>query len=559
MRRRRFLKTLVAGLVMLATGIRSRATGIRSRASGIRSRASGIRSRLGAASTSVFLHGVASGDPTQDSIILWTRLNIDQSESVEADWRIAEDPDMTRILARGRTRTDASRDFTLKIDVGGLPAGRALYFQFTASGEQSPVGRTRTLPEDQPEAVRLAVVSCSNYPAGFFNVYREIAGRSDIDVVLHLGDYIYEYGMNEYGTENAEALGRIPQPVTELRSLQDYRQRYAQYKSDPDSQAMLASHPLIAVWDDHELANDGWKGGAEGHSQDDGEWAARRDAAIQAYFEWMPIRGKPKGAKTRIFREFRFGSLANLMMLDTRFYGRDPQAYVGENVTGDSIAAAMADPSRRMLGSKQERWLRKRLKRAVDTTWQLIGQQVLVSKMTSPNLEPLVDPEKPSVISQERLQRIIERSKSKPPSVLDTWDGYPLAREDLYTDLRNFAKNPVFLSGDLHTNLAAELISTNSEKPVAVEFMAGAVSSPTISDVLPDKTPNALRDGVLEQNPWLRYLDSKHRGWLCLTLTDEHCTGEWHLVDTVKSRNYRSWLDKTLTVRAGEIEKGLQG
>jgi alkaline phosphatase D len=402
MQRRGFLKILLAGLLTIAAG---------------------VRSRLALASKPrVFLHGIASGDPLQDRVILWTRITVDNAPRVDVAWRVAEDREMKRLIARGRTRTDASRDFTVKVDVRGLPAGRTLYYQFTAADEHSAIGRTRTLPDGQTEMARLAVVSCSNYPAGFFNVYRDVAGRSDLDAVLHLGDYIYEYGMGGYGTRDAEALGRIPQPVTELHSLQDYRQRYAQYKSDPDSQAMLASLPLIAVWDDHELANDSWRHGAEGHSPDEGAWAARYRAAIQAYFEWMPIRGKPKGGKTRIFREFRFGNLASLLMLDTRFYGRDPQPSVGANVTQDSIAAAMADPNRRMLGPTQERWLRKRLKRANDTRWQLIGQQVLVSRMTSPDLEPLVDPDRPSEFSKERLQRIIERSKDNPPSVLDSWD-----------------------------------------------------------------------------------------------------------------------------------------
>jgi len=521
--------------------------------------AAGIRGRFAAATAArVFRHGIASGDPSDASVILWTRLSVDSSGSVDVRWRIAEDREMKRILAAGRTRTGASKDFTVKVDARGLPSGKTLYYQFAAADEKSEIGQTRTLPAGQPEMVRLAVVSCSNYPAGFFNVYREIAKRSDLDAVVHLGDYIYEYGMPGYATENAEAMGRIPQPVNELRTLQDYRQRHAQYKSDHDSQAMLAALPLIAVWDDHELANDSWHSGAEGHSPDEGAWAARRDAAIQAYFEWMPIRGKPRGGRTRIFREFRFGKLASLLMLDTRFHGRAPQPYVGENVSRDSIAAALSDPKRRMLGSVQERWLRSRLKRASNTTWQLLGQQVLLTELISANLEPLVDPEGASTISKERLQRIIERSKDNPPSVLDTWDGYPLAREDLYADLANYASNPVVLSGDLHTNLAADLIPKNADKPVAVEFMAGAVSSPVISDVLPEYEPNSVRDATLEQNASLKYLDTRFRGWLCLTLTAEQCSGEWHLIDAVTSRDYKSWLDKTLTVRVGEMDKGLQ-
>jgi len=539
--RRRFLKTILAGVVLLA---------------------SGLRSRLGRAQPNaerVFRHGVASGDPTKRGIILWTRVSDVTSHSVKVQWQLAEDPEMDSIVASGHAATDASKDFTVKIDVGGLSAGATLYYQFRAMGSLSRIGRTRTLPSGQVESAKFGVVSCANYPNGFFHVYREIAERSDLDAVLHLGDYIYEYGATGYASQHAEALGRIPQPENELHSLRDYRQRHGQYKSDPDSQAMLASLPLIAVWDDHELANDGWRDGAEGHSEDEGEWAARRDAAIQAYFEWMPIRGKPKGKKTRIFREFRYGDLASLIMLDTRFHGRDPQPYVGKDVTKDSIVAAMGDPKRRMLGSTQERWLRKRLKRASGTTWQVIGQQVLVTELISADLEPLVDPDGPSTLSKELLSSIIERSKSNPPSVLDTWDGYPLAREDLYADLRNFARNPVLLSGDFHTNIAADLIPKNTDTPVAVEFMTGTVSSPVFAELIPEYVPNSVRDATMEMNPGLKYLETGHRGWLCLTLTDQHCRGEWHLIDDVRSRNYESWLDKTLTVRAGEIDKGLQG
>ena len=538
MQRRKFLKAILAGVLLIA---------------------SGLRSRLGLAEVQpVFRHGIASGDPTDHSVILWTRVSVADAKSVSVRWQLAEDPQMAQIIASGQTTTDSAKDFTVKVDADGLPAGSTLFYQFRANNSLSPVGRTQTLPSGRVENAKFAVVSCSNYPNGFFNVYREIAGRSDLDAVLHLGDYIYEYGQGGYASKDAEALGRVPSPVNELYSLQDYRMRHAQYKGDPDSQAMLASLPLIAVWDDHEVANDAWRDGAEGHSKDEGAWAARRDAAIQAYFEWMPIRGKSRGRRTRIFREFRYGDLASLIMLDTRIHGRDAQPYVGQDVTQESVEAAMVDPKRRMLGSKQERWLRKRLKRAADARWQVLGQQVLVSKMISPDLEPIVDPDEPSVLSKERVQGIIDRSKHNPPSVLDTWDGYPMAREDLYSDLDRYAVNPVFLSGDLHTNLAAELYLKDSDKPVAVELMAGTVSSPTISEVLPEKSPNALRDGVLEQNTHIKYLEGHHRGWLCVTLSHERCVGEWHLIDTIKSRDYKSWLDRTLVIRAGEIGKGFQ-
>jgi len=521
--------------------------------------AAGIRSRFVAASQrSVFLHGITSGDPTADSVILWTRVSVDSSGAVDVNWRIAEDREMTRIVASGRTRTDVSKDFTVKVDAHGLPAGSTLFYRFTVAIERSAVGRTRTLPIGPVDIAKLAVVSCANHPAGFFNVYREIAGRSDLDAVVHLGDYIYEYGSNGYASEKAEALGRIPEPATELRTLLDYRLRHAQYKRDPDSQAMLASLPLIAVWDDHEIANDAWREGAEGHQEDDGGWHTRRNAAIQAYYEWMPIRGKPRGGRTKVFREFRYGDLASLIMLDTRLYGRDRQPHAGPDVDAESIESALADPGRRMLGHRQERWLRRRIKNASGTTWQVLGQQVLMTELISANLEPLVDPDGPSSIPKELLQSIIERSKGNTTSVLDAWDGYPLAREDLYNDLGRYATNPVVLSGDFHTNLAADLIPKNADQPVAVEFMTGTVSSPVLADVFPEYEPNSVRDATLEQNPSLKYLDTKHRGWLCLTLTKERCSGDWYLIDNIHSRDYRSWHAKTLTVRAGGIGKGLQ-
>lgn len=538
-KRRSVLKAILAGVLLIAAG---------------------IRGRLAAADRrGVFHHGIASGDPTDRSVILWTRVTVESEQSVNLRWRVSRNREMTRIVARGRTRTDASRDYTVKVDARGLAAGRNYYYQFSFDGRHSPVGRTRTLPSGDPDSVRLAVVSCSNHPAGYFNVYRDIAGRSDLDAVIHLGDYIYEYGVNGYGSEQADALGRIPEPATELLTLADYRTRHAQYKSDLDSQAMLASMPLIAVWDDHEIANDAWRGGARGHGENEGEWAGRRDAAIQAYFEWMPIRGKQNGEKTRIYREFRFGRLASLIMLDTRLYGRDRQPDADPDVTEESVTAAMEDPERRMLGDRQERWLRRRLKRSSSTTWQMIGQQVLVARLISPDFEPLVDTDKPSTIPMDMLQGIIERSKQNPPAVLDAWNGYPSAQHDFIADLAEYGSNPVILSGDFHTHLAGEVIPDDADQPVAVEFLTGAVSSPVLSDALPDKEPNSVRDGVLRQNPWLKYLDLQHRGWLRLTMTEERCTAEWHLIDTVTSHDYRSWLGKTLWVRAGEIGRGLQG
>jgi alkaline phosphatase D len=464
---------------------------------------------------------------------------------------------MQKIVRSGSVDTGPVQDYTVKIDADRLAPGRDYFYRFTCDGQDSVVGKTRTLPRGPIGQAKFGIVSCSNYPAGFFNVYREISKRQDLDVVLHLGDYIYEYGQGEYATENAESLGRVPEPPHEILTLSDYRHRHAQYKTDQDSQAMHASVPVIAVWDDHEVANDSWKDGAQNHQADEGEWAARRDAALQAYFEWMPIRGTTAGANTKIYREFRWGDLASVIMLDTRLIGRDKQPNVGEDVTRDSVVAALKDPGRRMLGAEQEKWFRDTLRNVESTTWQLIGQQVMVGRMEPPDLDPLVDRETPSYYSPEVLDAVIEASKSHAPQVLDVWDGYPVARDDFLRDLRDYAKNAVVLSGDLHTSLAGNLVLSGEDHPVAVEMMTGPVSSPTLTSVFPDKVPNGVRDGTLQQNPNMRFLDIAYRGWLAVTLTPDECTGEWHLVDTVLSRNYKSWLEKRLTVRAGQIDKGL--
>lgn len=505
-----------------------------------------------------FDHGVASGDPLQDRVILWTRVSGIAGNSIDVEWLVATDPDLKRVVRQGTIATGPERDFTVKVDADALPAGTTLYFRFSAGGTRSPTGRTRTLAPGSLDTAKFAVVSCANHPYGYFHVYREIAQRDDLDAVLHLGDYIYEYGMGEYATERAEALGRIPQPDHRLLTLDDYRQRHAQYKADPDSRSMHAAHPLIAVWDDHELANDAWRDGAQNHRADDGSWAARRDVAIQAWLEWMPVRVAHEREATRIHRHYRYGDLVSLIMLDTRLLGRDRQPDVGDTVTADSVRAALGDGKRRLLGDSQEHWLRKTLAATDDTVWQLIAQQVMVSPTLSPELEPLLDLERESLLPRETLENYIEQSRGNPPMLLDTWNGYPVAREDLLRDLAQHARNPVLLSGDLHTSLAGNLIPNGQSQPVAVEFMTGSVTSPGFAEYLPEVRPGAVRDATLALNPSLRYMETDRRGWLLLNVDRERCSGEWHLVSTVHDTDYMSATDATLYVEAGRIREGLK-
>ena len=510
-----------------------------------------------AAGRYTFEHGVASGDPLADGFVIWTRVSAAAGESVGVTWKVASDASMASILSEGVTRTGPDSDYTVKVDVRGLPSGVQLFYQFSAESVESPIGKSRTLPSGDVEEARFAVVSCASYPTGYFHVYREIANRDDIDAVVHLGDYIYEYGVGEYATEHAEELSRVPDPPGELMTLSDYRRRHAQYKADPDSRAMHAAHPIISIWDDHEIANDAWRNGAENHNDDEGAWTARRDAAIKAYFEWMPIRGEVDGGDTRIFRQFRYGNLLSLIMLDTRLHGRDKQPQLSEDMTQDDIDKVLNQPDRRLLGGDQENWLRGALERAVGTTWQLIGQQVMVSRLRSPDLDPLLDLERPFAVSREVLEYSIAMSKTNPPLLLDTWDGYGAARQNFLADLKAGASNPVVLSGDLHTSLAGNLVPDGEKIPVAVEYMTSSVTSPGFAEYLPEKRPGAVRDATLDLNSDLQYMETDRRGWLCMTLTPSTCAGEWHLIDGLRSREYVSSLDRVLLVDAGKIHDGL--
>ncbi|HSO07371.1 MAG TPA: alkaline phosphatase D family protein [Pelomicrobium sp.] len=538
MLRRNFLRSIVAALVASLAGLRA--------------------APARAAGTLRFDHGVASGDPLGDGIVLWTRVSGAGGGSLPVRWLLARDAEMKQVVRHGIARTDAGSDYTVKADVRGLAPGTSYHYRFEIDGVHSPVGRTRTLPEGAVASARFAVVSCSNHPAGYFNVYRDIALEDDLDAVIHLGDYLYEYGMGEYATEHAERLGRIPEPAHEVTTLDGYRRRHAQYKADADSIAMHVRHPLIAVWDDHEIANDAWRGGAQNHQDDEGRWAGRRDAALRAYFEWMPLRGAPDGADTRIFRRFRYGDLMSLIMLDTRLYGRDRQPDVGEAVTRESVAAALADPERRLLGRRQERWLRRTLAADTDTTWQVIAQQVMLAPVLAPELGPLLDLERPSLLPREQLDHYVALSQGNPPMVLDTWNGYPHAREALLADLQDFARNPVVLSGDLHTSMASNVHRHGAGEPVTVEIMPPAVSSPGFDEYLPLREPGALREATMSVNPAVRYMDTHHRGWVRLEVTSDACAAEWRLLDTVHSRDYRVAVGARFAVTAGEIAAGLR-
>ncbi|MGL6079541.1 alkaline phosphatase D family protein [Methyloversatilis discipulorum] len=524
-----------------------------------------------AATDSLFQHGVASGDPLSDRVIIWTRVSSTRPGTVAVMWEVALDARFSRIIRRGRVLTGEDIDYTVKADVLGLPAAARLYYRFRADGQLSPVGRTRTLPAGAVEQVKLAVFSCSNYPAGYFHVYAEAARLDDLHAAIHLGDYIYEYPRGGYASGDAAALGRVSEPAGEILTLDDYRIRHAQYRTDPDLQALHAALPVIAVWDDHEIANDTWRDGAENHSEGlEGLFTERRAAAIKAYHEWMPTRVTDPAQPERIYRSFRFGNLLSLHMLDTRVIGRDRQMdyadYFGATgFDGARFADDLADPNRTLLGVEQNDWLGLQLAQS-DTTWDLLGQQVLMGRMNIP--APLVLGQ----ISFSAYSALVVKAQTAPatltpqeqavlaqpaiPYNLDAWDGYAVARETVLGTARALDKNLVVLSGDTHNAWASDL-ADYAGRAVGVEFATPGVTSPGFEEYFPSENPLAVAAGLTQIIGPLQYADTARRGFMIVTATQDACRCEWRYVSTVKSHSYVLQQGPALKVLPGAANRKL--
>ena len=515
--------------------------------------------------SSAFTHGVASGDPLSDRVILWTRVSPALGNSVQVNWEVAADPGFQQVLRRGRALALATNDHTVKVDARGLPPGAQLHFRFTAGGQTSPIGRTRTLPVGALSSLKLAVFSCSNYPAGFFHAYAEAARMEDVFAAVHLGDYIYEYARDGYASDDAAALGRESVPANELLGLSDYRQRYAQYRSDPDLQALHAAMPWICVWDDHEISNDTWKDGAENHTPaTEGSFALRRAAAIKAYHEWLPIRAPEPSRLQRIFRSFTFGNLVDLHMLDTRVIARDLQLdyanYFGASgFDGARFTADMANPARQLLGVEQTQWLSGRLA-ASRATWTMLGQQVLMGRMNIP--APLVLGQ----ITFGAYSQLLLKAATAPatltaqeqailaqpaiPYNLDAWDGYAVARETVLGTARALNKNLVVLAGDTHNAWASDLADLQGNQ-VGVEFATPGVSSPGLETYFPNESPQAVAAGLQQIIGPLVYAETATRGFMVVTATPQECRCDWHFVSTVKSSAYSAYVGKSLRTLPG--------
>ncbi|WP_274008018.1 alkaline phosphatase D family protein [Vibrio parahaemolyticus] len=505
-----------------------------------------------------FEHGVASGDPTQTQVIIWTRVTTAASY-VDVSWQVASDMEFSNVVQSGVFTTDTGRDFTVKVDVQNLNANSQYYYRFIVGEMMSEVGQTQTLPEDGVEKASMAVVSCANYPAGYFHVYREILNQheqSPFDVVLHLGDYIYEYGAGGYASEDAAALGREPSKGTECITLDDYRKRYAQYRQDADLQALHAKLPMIAVWDDHELANDTWKNGAENHQDDDGSFIDRRAAAAAAWTEWLPVR-ENTFSNMLIYRQFSFGNLVNLMMLDTRLVGRDkPLDYFSLSVpTMEAIGGLVAQSrsaDRELLGTEQLAWLMNEFN-THDAKWNVLGQQVLMSRMELPSsvmtamFQLFTSTEEKKTEALLAVNTAITGYLADPsadpislPYNLDAWDGYYVEREKVYQLAKASSGNFVCLAGDTHNAWASELKDV-SNNPIGVEFATSSVSSPGLEEYL------ALNPVAIAQMEYtlphlvseLQWADIKQRGFMRVTFTADAAQSTWYLVSTIKDKKYQ--------------------
>ncbi|GFH35125.1 alkaline phosphatase D family protein [Streptomyces pacificus] len=484
-----------------------------------------------------FRHGVASGDPLPDGVLLWTRVTPSpdalpgsgKGPATEVGWEIAEDQGFTRVAAGGLTTATAATDHTVKVDVRGLRPATAYFFRFTSGGNVSATGRTRTAPAADAAApgVRFGVVSCANWESGYFAAYRHLAARADLDAVLHLGDYLYEYGTGAYPAE--KYVVRRHEPAHEITTLSDYRARHGTYKTDTDLQALHAAHPLVAIWDDHEIANDAWSGGAENHTPGtEGDYAARAAAAKQAYFEWMPVRTSTEGT---VYRRLRFGKLADLHLLDLRSF-RSAQASVG--------SGKVDDPERTITGRAQLDWLKAGLASS-DAAWKLVGTSVMISPVAFGSVPAhLLGP----------IAGLLGLPEEGLAVNVDQWDGYTDDRKELLRHLTDRGiENTVFLTGDIHMAWANDVPVTAATYPLsrsaATEFVVTSVTSDNLDDILrvaPGTVSLVAAAAVKAANRHVQWVDLDHHGYGVLDVTAERSQMDYYtLSDRTRQDATASW------------------
>lgn len=452
-----------------------------------------------------FGHGVASFDPDETSVLLWT--NVDGSDAV--DWRIASDPDLTTVVRTGSVTVDGDHDGCVTIEVDDLEPGTTYFYGFSAGSDRSPTGRTRTLADRRVERFRLGVTCCADYSAAPLGVYRALAER-EVDAVLHLGDYIYE-------AQTANS-GRRAQFGETCTTLDDYRARYAQLRRDPDVQYLHARHPMITIWDDHDLADNAWRTGAKAHDPDEhGDWDSRVGAASAARAEWLPIRYREPEDLRRTWRSITIGDLVELLLLDTRYEGRDQQA-------GDEQTLPRDHPDRSLLGDDQRAFVAERL---ADTTrpWTVVASGVVVNEISLPLpgnglLLNQMLPNGYAVIDGQVIHD-------------DQWDGYTAERAALARQMEARASSgvrTVVLSGDVHSSWAIEGPPGSDGEPVAVEAVCPAASSAAMGRANVAGV-NRLLDHAVRNMSQVQWSNVTERGYSVCDIDRERVQFEWWAVD----------------------------
>jgi alkaline phosphatase D len=494
------------------------------------------------AASAPFVHGVASGDPLPDGVVLWTRV----TPSVEAApgsgvgpdvtvaWEVASDPGFGHVVRQGTATASAARDHTLHVDVGGLAPATAYWYRFTALGATSRTGRTRTAPAPGSTApVRFGVVSCANYDWGYFQPYAFLATRTDLHAILHLGDYVYEYAPGGV-IAGYPANPRNADPLHECTTLADYRVRHGCYKLEQNLQDLHAAHPMVAVWDDHEIANDTWRDGAENHDPAaEGDWATRATAGRRAFLEWLPIRHTDPDDWQRINRRLAFGSQVDLWMLDERrFRTRPPRSMLLGYV---ALGAASGDPDGSMIGDDQEHWLVQGLA-ASTARWKVLGNQV-------PFFPQVLLPQLPGQITDllgPRLSQQLEKPLLQ--LYVEDWNGF-LAQRQRIVDGMAGIDDILILTGDVHQSFASEIPARPNRylldrRSVAVEYVTPGVASPSLQAMVNQVAPGVgnLLDVVLNTNaalanPWIRWSEGFRTGCLIVDFAGARVQADWYLVD----------------------------
>lgn len=504
-----------------------------------------------------FYHGVASGDPLEDRVVIWTRVSPEEDKTITLKYELATDTAFVNVVQYGNTSTNLAKDYTVKVDATGLSSGTTYYYRFistntSASNDTSLVGRTKTTPSNVANLsnLKFAVVSCANYEGGFFNGYRNISKLNDLDAVIHLGDYIYEYKAGGYKNAALTDASRTNEPVNEILSEADYRIRYALYRLDPDLMALHQQHPMISIWDDHEASNDAYLQGAENHDPNtEGDWQTRKSIAKKVYFEWMPIRD---AANEQIYRKVSYGSLMDLIMLDTRLEGREKQPDHFDTPN---------DGKRVIISPTQYDWFMQSLKTST-AKWKVIGNQTLFSTFNVGFAA--TDPTK------------LDSIRKTEDNFIDDWEGYLLQRDAIIDSIRkNHINNVIIVTGDSHCSWSFDVTKQAVQYPIAaymnlpqpnpfntttgegynattgkgswaVEFGGPSISSANFDELFSMNQvlgfEYAMNNpipqlGNVVYNPHMKFVDLKNHGYFILDLKNDSVQADYYYVKTILSKS----------------------